>query len=116
LHHFQRIFGGKIDPNEISDVRRIVSLFLNLLRHRHKRHSSSAQGFNLGFIHKSISAAKLLYREAVRSPGLLGLGFCQKQFALKAGECDDLSTWIARYSFSSVPVGRPFSIPNPLRG
>jgi hypothetical protein len=39
----------------------------------------------LGFIHKSISAAKLLYREAVRdhSPGLLGLGFCQKEFALK---------------------------------
>jgi hypothetical protein len=39
----------------------------------------------LVFIHKSISAAKLPYREAVRdhSPGLLGLGFCQKQFALK---------------------------------
>jgi hypothetical protein len=25
-----------------------------------------------------------------------------------AAECDGLSTWIARYSFSSVPVGRPF--------
>jgi hypothetical protein len=37
------------------------------------------------FIHKSISAAKLLYRKAVRdhSPGLIGLGFCQKEFALK---------------------------------
>jgi len=65
----------------------------------------------LTFIHKSISAAKLLYREAVRdhSPGLLGLGFCQREFALKGrAECDDLSTWIARYSFASVPVGRPF--------
>jgi hypothetical protein len=37
------------------------------------------------FIHKSISAGKLAHREAVRdhSPGLLGLGFCHKEFALK---------------------------------
>ena len=27
----------------------------------------------------------------------------------RAAECDGLSTWIARYSFSTVPVGRPFS-------
>ena len=65
----------------------------------------------LGFIHKSISAAKLPYRAAVRdnSPGLLGLGFCRKGLALKgASECDGLSIKIARYSFSPVPVGRPF--------
>jgi hypothetical protein len=63
------------------------------------------------FIHKSISAAKLPYREAVRdhSPGLLGLGFCHKELALKGRpNADGLSTWIARYSFSPVPVGRLF--------
>ena len=39
----------------------------------------------LGFIHESLSAARPLYGGAVRdhSPGLLGLGFCQKEFALK---------------------------------
>jgi hypothetical protein len=70
-----------------------------------RRDSSKPRVSTLIFIHKSISAAKLLYREAVRdhSPGLPGLGFCQKEFALKAeraAECDDLSTCIARYSFS----------------
>jgi hypothetical protein len=56
-------------------------------------------------------SSEAAYREAVRdrSPGLLGLGVGQKEFALtRAAECDGLSTWIARYSFSPVPVGRPF--------
>jgi hypothetical protein len=38
--------GGGIAPNKISDVRRIVSLFLNRLRHRHKRLSSSVASKN----------------------------------------------------------------------
>ena len=64
----------------------------------------------LTFIYKSISAAKLPYCEAVRdhSPGLLGLGFWHKEFALKGRpNADGLSTWIARYSFSPA-IGRPF--------
>ena len=46
-----------------------------------RRDSSKPRVSTLIFIHKSISAAKLHYREAVRdhSPGLLGLGFCQKE-------------------------------------
>ena len=82
-----------------------------ILTGRAKREQARASA--LIFIHKSISEANLPYREAVRdhSPGLLDLGFCHKEFALKAEravECDCLSTWIASYSFSPVPVGRPF--------
>jgi hypothetical protein len=41
-------------------------------------------------MHKSISAAKLPYREAVKdhSPGLVGLGFRHKELALKAERAD----------------------------
>src|SRR6516165_10088923 len=57
-------------------------------------------------------SSEAAYREAVNrdhSPTLLGLGFARRNSPLtRAAECDGLSTWIARYSFSPVPVGRPF--------
>jgi hypothetical protein len=64
-------------------------------------------------MHKSISAAKLPYRAAVRdhSPGLLGLGLCHKEFALK-GRPNAMvfrpgSPGIHFHPFSSVaPSGR----------
>jgi hypothetical protein len=73
------------------------------------------------FIHKSISAAKLLYREAVRdhSPGLLGLGFCQKEFALKGRPNAMIfrhgSQGIHFHPFPSVPLqgGFRWSFPKP---
>ena len=53
---------------------------------------------------------KMPYREAVRdhSPGLPGLGFCQRELALKGRPNAMVFLRIARYAFSPVPVDRPF--------
>src|SRR5262249_54290316 len=50
------------------------------------------------------------YREAVTdlSPGLQPWVFATRTRPERPSECDGLSTWIAKYSFSPVPVGRPF--------
>src|SRR5215469_13816097 len=54
---------------------------------------------------KSISAGKLPDREAVRdhSPGLLGLGFCHKEFALKGR----LNAMVFRHGSQGIHV-HPF--------
>ena len=75
-----------------------------------KEDNSSAQSFNPDLYTQVDMSSKAAYREAVRdrSPGLLGLGFCHKELALK-GRPNAMVFLMDRKVFIFIPSGgHPF--------